>query len=145
MIRRYAFPSVGSSSATSRCPPPLMTVDTTAPMHCRIIRCWRPRGQNLSGSFHVTVGWTAVHPSVHPVLKASSWRISILFKLDHWTDRRFPPMDHWFIRRCYPRSFSSPTHPTQLGKRPSVHPTISSWFQPLRSVPSAPTLAPMVP
>jgi hypothetical protein len=94
-----------------------------APAHRRIIRCWRPCGQNL---FHGTVGWTTAYPSVHPVLKASSRRVSVLFKLDHRIDRRFPLMDRQFIRRCYLRGSSSPVHLTQLGKGPLVHPTISS-------------------
>jgi hypothetical protein len=97
-----------------------------APTLRRIIWCWRPCGQNLSSSFHATVGWTAAHPSVHPVLKASSWRVSVLFKLDHRIDRRFPPMDHRFIRHCYLRDSSSPIHLTQLGKGPSFHPMVSS-------------------
>jgi hypothetical protein len=29
------------------------------------------------------------------------WCVSILFKLDHQIDRRFPPMDRRFIRCCY--------------------------------------------
>jgi hypothetical protein len=92
----------------------------------RFIRCWRPRGQTVSVSFHATVGWTAAEPSVHPLLKASSLRVSVLFKLDHQIVRRFPPMDRRFIRRCCLCGFSSPIHPTQLGKGPSVHPTVSS-------------------
>jgi hypothetical protein len=69
---------------------------------------------------------TAVVPSVHPVLKDLSWRVSVLFKHDHRIDRQFPPMDCRFIRRCCLRGFFSPIHPTQVGKRLSVHPTISS-------------------
>jgi hypothetical protein len=97
-----------------------------APTHRRIIRCWRPRDQNVSSSFHATVGWTAVDPSVHPVLKALSWRISVLFKHDHQIDWWFHPRDRRFIWRCCLRGFFSPIHPTQLGKGPSVHPTMSS-------------------
>jgi hypothetical protein len=29
---------------------------------CRFIRCRRSRSQNISGSFHVTVGWTDASP-----------------------------------------------------------------------------------
>jgi hypothetical protein len=64
-----------------------------APTHRRIIRCWRPRRQNLSGSFHVTVGWTVAHSSIRPVHKASSWCVFDLFKCVHRTDQRLPPMD----------------------------------------------------
>jgi hypothetical protein len=97
-----------------------------APTLRRFIRCWRTSRQTISVNFHATVGWTAADPSVHPVLKASSWCVSVLFKLDHRIVRRFPPMDRRFIRRCCLRDFSSPIHPTQLGKGPSVHPTVSS-------------------
>jgi hypothetical protein len=107
MIRRYDFPSICSSSANSHCLyrtwPLTQLFGRYTPTLGRIIRCWRPRSQNVSGSFLATVGWTAAHPSVHPVLKASSWRVSVLFKLDHWIDRRFLPMDRRFIRRCCPR------------------------------------------
>jgi hypothetical protein len=94
--------------------------------HRRFIRCWRPCSQNVSGSFHATVGWTAAYPSVLPVLKASSWCVFVLFKLDHLIDRQFAPIDRRFIRRYYLCGFSSPIHPTQLGKGLSVHPTVSS-------------------
>jgi hypothetical protein len=109
-------------------------------MHRRVIRCWRSRDQTVYVSFHATVGWTAADPSVHPVLQVSSWCVSVLFKLDQRIVQRFPPMDCRFIRRCCLHGFSSPIHPTQLRKGPSVHPTVSSKFQSLRSVPSAPKL-----
>jgi hypothetical protein len=54
-----------------------------APTHRQIIRCWRPCGENLSSSFHTTIGWTTTHLLVHLVLKASSWRVSVLFKCVH--------------------------------------------------------------
>jgi hypothetical protein len=64
----------------------------------------RSCGQNVSGSFHATVGSTVAHPSVHPLLKASSWRVSALFKLNH----RIPMVP---------------------SNEPSVHPTLLSlWF-----------------
>jgi hypothetical protein len=144
MNRCYAF----SGRRIIRCPPHHLVVAALltqlfrriTPMHRRFNQCWRPCGQTVSVSFHATVGWTAADPSVHPVLKASSWCISVLFKLDHRIVQRFPPKDRRFIRRCCLRGFSSPNHPTQLGKGPSVHLTVSSEFQSLRSVPSAPTL-----
>jgi hypothetical protein len=110
-------------------------------MHHRIIRCWRPRGQNLSGSFHATVGWTAAHPSVHPVLKDSSWRVSVLFKCVHRIDWRLPPMDCRFIRRCCPSRLLSAIRLTLLKTGPSVHPTVP-WLSP--SVPTRLTIAPML-
>jgi hypothetical protein len=127
MIRRYVFLGDGSFGATRRCLhctwPLTQLFQRNAPMHRRFIRCWRPRCQNVSVSFHVTVGWTAADLSVHPVLKTSYWRVSVLFKHDHRIDQRFPPMDRQFIRRCCLLGSSSPIHPTQLGKGPSVHPT----------------------
>jgi hypothetical protein len=54
------------------------------------------------------------------VLKASSWCVYVLFKLDHQIDRHFPPMNCRFIRRCCRRGFSSPIHPTQLGTKGTI-------------------------
>jgi hypothetical protein len=144
MNRCYAFPG----RRFIWCPPHHLAVAALltqlfrryAPTLRRFIRCWRTSHQTISVSFHATVGWTATDPSVHLVLKASSWRVSVLFKLDHRIVRRFPPMDRRFIRRCCLRGFSSPIHLTQLGKGLSVHLTVSSEFQSLHSVPSAPTL-----
>jgi hypothetical protein len=144
MNRCYPFQGVGSSGA----PPTSLSrwgsltelLRRYALTHLRFIWCWRPRNQIVSVSLHATVGWTATDPSVHTVLKASSWRVSVLFKHDHRIDRRFPPMDRRFIWRCFLCGSSSPIHPTQQGTGPSVHPTVSSWLQSLRSVPSAPTL-----
>jgi hypothetical protein len=111
-----------------------------APTHRRIIRCWRPSDQIVSVSFQ-TVGWTAADPSVHPVLKALSWRVSVLFKHDHRIDRWFPPMDRRIIRRCCLRGSSSATHPTLLKNGLSVHPTVPIQSGLLHSVPSTPMLA----
>jgi hypothetical protein len=128
--RCYPFQGVSSSGAPSTshsCWGSLTELlRRYAPMHRRIIRCWRPSGQFLTVSFHMTTGWTAADPSVHPVLMCWSWRVSVLFNLDHWIDRRFPPMDRRFIRRCCLRGFSSPIHSMQLGMGPSVYPTVSS-------------------
>jgi hypothetical protein len=85
-----------------------------ASMHRRIIRCWRPCGQNLTISFHKTIGLTAAEPSVHPVLLHWSWCVSILFKPAHQIDRQFLPIDRRFIRRfCLP-SFISAIRSMQL-------------------------------
>jgi hypothetical protein len=140
------FRSIGSSGA----PPMSLShwgslsklLQLYAPMLRRIVRCWRPRGQNLTVSFHKTVGWTAADPSssVHQELLHWSWCVTVLFKCDHWIDRRFLSMDRRFIRRWCLRGFSSSIHPAQLGYRPLDHPTVSSWFQLLRNVPTTPTL-----
>jgi hypothetical protein len=58
-----------------------------APMHRQFIRCWRPRGQNVSVSFHATVGWTAADLSVHLVLKRLSWRVFLLIQMKRQIDR----------------------------------------------------------
>jgi hypothetical protein len=123
MIRHYVFPGVGSSGATSCClhrtRPLTQLLRRYAPTLRRIIRCWSPHNQNVSGSFHVTVGWTAADPSVHPVLKGSCWCVSVLFK--HLTQlwkgpvvaqctRCSDAMHRWyrrFIRWCLFPSFSS--------------------------------------
>jgi hypothetical protein len=130
-----------------RCPPRRLAVEDLltqllrryAPMHREIIRCWWPRGQNLSGSFHATVGWTAAHASVHPVLKALFWRVSVLFKCVHWIDQRLPPMDRRFIWRCCSSQLLSAIRPKLLKTGPSVHLTVL-WFSP--SVPTRLIIAP---
>jgi hypothetical protein len=77
--------------------------------------------------------------SVHPVLKASSWRVSVLIQTEHRIDRRYPLSDYGIIWCYCLRFFFSATHPTLLENRPSVHPTVP-WFSP--SVPTRPTIAP---
>jgi hypothetical protein len=83
--------------------------------------------------------------SVHPVLKALSWRVSVLIQTERRIDRRCPLSDCRIIGCYCLRYSSSEIHPTHLEIEPSDHPMVSSSFCPLRSVPSAPTLAPMVP
>jgi hypothetical protein len=133
MNRCYAF----SRCRFIRCPPRHLAVEDLltqllrryALTHRQIIRCWRPRGQNLSGSFHATVGWTAAHPSVHPVLKALSWRVSVLFKCVHRIDQRLPPMDRRFIRHCCSSQLLSAIRLKLLKTGPSVH-LMVLWFSP---------------
>jgi hypothetical protein len=62
--------------------------------------------------------------SVHLVLKGSSWRVSVLFKLGHRIDRYFSLIDRRFIRCFCVRSFSSATRPTQLECGMRVHLTV---------------------
>jgi hypothetical protein len=62
--------------------------------------------------------------SVHPVLKGSSWRISVLFKIGHRIYRCFGLMDRRFIWCFCLRRFSSATRPPQLECGTSVHLTV---------------------
>jgi hypothetical protein len=52
--------------------------------------------------------------SVHPVLKASSWRISVLIQTERQIDRRCPLSDRRIIRCYCLRYSSSEIHPTHL-------------------------------
>jgi hypothetical protein len=82
---------------------------------------------------------------VHPVLKASSWCVSILIQTKRWIDRQCPHLDSRFSRCYWLRCFSFADHLAHLETRPSDHPMVSTSFCLLRNVPSVPTLAPMVP
>jgi hypothetical protein len=79
------------------------------------------------------------------VLKTSSWCISVLIQTKRRIDRRCTHSDRRSIRCYWLCCFFSAIHPAHLGKGLSVHPTVSTSFCLLRSVPSASTLAPMVP
>jgi hypothetical protein len=62
--------------------------------------------------------------SVHPVLKGSSWRISVWIQTECRIDRRCPHLDRRIIR-CYSlRCSTSATRPKLLVNGPSVHPTV---------------------
>jgi hypothetical protein len=75
------------------------------------------------------------------MLKASSWRISILIQTKRRIDRRCPHSDRRIIR-CYCLCCSSSaTRPTRLENGPSVHPTVPRVST---SVPTRPTIAPML-
>jgi hypothetical protein len=76
------------------------------------------------------------------VLKASSWRVSVLIQTKRRIDRRCPLSDRRIIRCYCLRCSSSATHPTLLKSGPSVHPTVPrvSPFEPTRPT-IAPTLA----
>jgi hypothetical protein len=101
--------------------------------------------KNLTVSIFETVRWTAAPPSVHPMLKLQSWRISVLIQMKRRIDRRCPHLVDRIIRcYCLRCSFSA-THPTHLETGPSDHPMVAFSFFLLRSVPTTPTVAPMVP
>jgi hypothetical protein len=77
--------------------------------------------------------------SVHPVMKASSWRVSVLIQTKRQIDRRYPFSDRriiWCYCLCF---FFSATRPTLLKNGQSVHATVP-WFSP--SVPTRPMIAP---
>jgi hypothetical protein len=134
MIRHFVFPGVSSSGATSCCSPLHMTDDTIAPTlhltHRRLIQCWRLHGQNLTVSFFETVGWTAALASVHLVLLLQIWRVSVLLPSNG-------PSVHLTLLTSLLLLWNSSSTSTKwiVGSSDGA-----CWFQPLRSVPSAPTL-----
>jgi hypothetical protein len=62
--------------------------------------------------------------SDHPVLKASSWHVSVLIQTKRRIDQWCPHSDRWIIRCYCLHCSSSATRPTLLGNGPSVHPTV---------------------
>jgi hypothetical protein len=149
MNRCYAF----SRRRFIRCPPRHLAVEDLltqllrryTPMVHQIIRCWRTPRQNLTVSIFESVRWTVALPSVHLVLKLQSWRVYVWIQIERRIDWRCPLSDRRMIRCYCLRCSSSAIHPTHLEYRPSDHPMVSTSFGLLCSVPSAPTLAPMVP
>jgi hypothetical protein len=77
--------------------------------------------------------------SDHPVLKASSWRVSVLIQTKRRIDRRCPHSDRRIIRCDCLRCSSSATRLTHLEIGPSVHPTVPRVSS---SVPTHLTIAP---
>jgi hypothetical protein len=77
--------------------------------------------------------------SDHLVLKASSWRVSVLIQTERRIDRRCPHSDRRIIRCYCLHCSSSVTRPTLLKIGPSVHLTVSRVST---SVPTHPTIAP---
>jgi hypothetical protein len=73
------------------------------------------------------------------VLKASSWRVSVLIQTERQIDRRCPHSDRQIIRCYCLRCSSSATRPTQLNNGPSVHPTVPRVSP---CVPTRPMIAP---
>jgi hypothetical protein len=84
---------------------------------------------------------SSLRPSDHPVLKASSWRVSVLIQTKCRIDQRCPRSDRRIIRCYCLRCSSSATRPTLLENGPSVHPTVPRV---LPSEPTRPTIAPML-
>jgi hypothetical protein len=144
MNRCYAF----SRRRFIRCPPRHLAIEDLltqllrryTPTVRRIIRYWRTLRQNLTVCIFNSVGWTAAPSSVHPVLKLQSWRVSILIQMRHQTDRRCPHSDHRIIQCYWLCCYFSAIHSVHLGKGLSVHPTVSTSFGLLCSVPTTPTL-----
>jgi hypothetical protein len=75
------------------------------------------------------------------VLKALSWRVSVLIQTERRIDRRCPHSDRRIIRCYCLRCSSSTTRPTLLENVPSVHPTVPRVST---SVPIRPMIAPML-
>jgi hypothetical protein len=73
------------------------------------------------------------------VLKASSWRVSVLIQTERQIDRRCPHLDRRIIQCYCLRCFSSASRPTLLKSGPSVHPTVPRVSP---CVPTRPTIAP---
>jgi hypothetical protein len=73
------------------------------------------------------------------VLKASSWRVSVLIQTERRIDRRCPHSDRRIILCYCLRCSSSATRPTLLKIGPSVHPTVPRVSP---CVPTRPTIAP---
>jgi hypothetical protein len=73
------------------------------------------------------------------MLKASSWRVSVLIQTKRRIDRRCPHSDRRIIRCYCLRCSSSATRPTHLEIGQSVHPTVPRVST---SVPTRPTIAP---
>jgi hypothetical protein len=85
-------------------------------------------------------------PTLHLVLKALSWRVSILIQTERQIDRRCPHSDRRIIRCYCIRCSSSTTRPTLVESGLWVHPMVPrvSISVPTRST-IAPTLAILVP
>jgi hypothetical protein len=101
--------------------------------------------QNLTVRIFETVGWTAAPPSVHPVLKLQSWRVSVLIQTKRRIDRRCPHSDRRIVR-CYYllQLFSFQSFDASKKDRRFIR-QCQLQFCLLRSVPSTPTLASRVP
>jgi hypothetical protein len=150
MNRCLLFPSVGSSNAplTSHIRWDSLTqlFRRYAPTVSRIFQCWRPPQPShlcyLPRDRRIDWRYPLTKASDHPVLKALSWRISVLIQTERRIDWRHPHSDRRIIRCYYLRCSSSATRPTLLEIGPSVHLTVPRVLpsEPTRSA-IAPTLA----
>jgi hypothetical protein len=146
MIWRYIFQDIGSSGAppTSRSRWGSLT---------QLLRCYAPTYIRSSGAEDLATKspllasiWPSDRPTLsltkvsdHPVLKASSWHVSVWIQTERRIDRRCPHSGRRIIRcYCLPCS-SSATRPMLLKIGPSVHPTVPRVSP---SEPTRPTIAP---
>jgi hypothetical protein len=146
MNRCYLFQGVGSSDAPptslSRWDSLTQLLRRYTPTVRRFIRCWRPRGQVVSVCCfdrRIDRCFLLTKASVHPVLKGSSWRVSVWIQTERRIDRRCPHLDCRIIRCYCLHCSSSATRLKLLGNGPSVHPTVPRVSP---SVPTRPTIAP---
>jgi hypothetical protein len=95
--------------------------------------CWLQCDRRIDRRYPLTKA------SDHSVLKASSWRVSVLIQTKCQIDRRCSHSDRRIIWCYCLRCSSSATRPTLLGNGPSVHPTVPRV---LPSVPTRPTIVP---
>jgi hypothetical protein len=115
------------------------------PMVRQIIWCWRllTRGGTVCFKYNRRIDrrFPLTKASVHPVLKTSSWHISVLIQTKRRIDRWCPHLDRRIIR-CYCLCCSSSTtRPTLLENGPSVHLTVPRVST---SVPTRSTIALML-
>jgi hypothetical protein len=144
MIRRYLFPSVGSSSATSRCLHHtwLLWHNCSDAMHRRSVGS---SGADDPASKSPLLAST--RPSDRPTLHldqgvgSSSWHFSVWIQTKRRIDRRCPQSNRRIIRCYFIHCSSSASRPTLLKDRPSVHPTVPRVSP---CVSTRPTIAPML-
>jgi hypothetical protein len=87
-----------------------------------------------------------LRPSDHPVLNASSWRVSVWIQTERRIGRRCPHSDRRIIRCYCLRCSPSATRLTLLKIGPSVHPTVPRVSPCVLTRPTiAPTLAKLIP
>jgi hypothetical protein len=143
----YAFPW----RRFIRCPPRHLAVEDLLTQLLRhytsavrwIIRCWRllTQGGTVCFKYNRQIDWRfpLTKALVHPVLKTSSWCVSVLIQTERQIDRRCPHLDRRIIRCYYLCCSSSARRPTLLENGPSVHSTVRRVSI---SVPTHPRIAP---
>jgi hypothetical protein len=104
-----------------------------------VLKTSRPsRLCELSRDRRIDRRFTLTKASDHPVLKALSWRVSVLIQTKRRIDRRCPHSDRRIIWCYCLRCSSSATRPTYLEIGLSVHPTVLRFST---SEPTCPTIA----